>query len=218
MNIFYSRKAIAAIVAIVISVASLRAESLTAVFNWANPAALIPAFEVPGPGSLGVYLDGKTITANGVKFFVDDSEVKELSRKARFYYGYLTNAVELRIYSNSDIIITAPDGMVVDAVSFTGPEADSDFITPYGEGYWDGTTWIPSATGNEIRFYSEGRCELSTTTVLCKTDASVGSIEADATAPEQWYDLSGRILPTRPSAPGIYLLRQNGKVTRHYLP
>lgn len=108
MNIFYSRKAIAAILTIVISVASLRAESLTAVFNWANPAALTPAFEVPGPGSLGVYLDGKTITANGVKFFVDDSEVKELSRKARFYYGYLTNAVELRIYSNSDISSPPP--------------------------------------------------------------------------------------------------------------
>ena len=216
MKISLPRKFFLAAAGLLLS-ASAQAD-VTVVFDWTDPSSLTPAFEVPGPGSLGVYLDGKTITDDGVEFFVDDTEVKEKSRKARFYYGYLTNAVELRVYSNSDIIITAPEGMEVVSVGFTGPEADSEYLTPYAEGAWSGDTWVVAEPARQVRFYSEGRCELSTTTVVCKDVSAVRNLIADELdGVEAWYDLSGRALDSRPTVPGIYLLRRASSVTKYYI-
>ncbi len=164
-----------------------------------------------------VMIDAAEFSNSGVSVFVDDSQVSELSRKARLYYGYTTAAVELRFYANSDLVITAPEGMVVESVSFTGPEADGYYLSSYDESSkWSGATWIAGTLAQEVKFYCATRCEISTTTVICKESSGVGDIVVDESdAQELWYDLGGRCLIDRPTSPGIYLLRQGSKTTKH---
>lgn len=195
---------------------SVAQESITAVFDWSKPESLDPAFRGPESGDkIGVNLDGAVFTSRGVKFRVDDSRVSEGSRKARFYWAYLTDGIELRAYMDTDIIITAPEGMAIQSVSFTGPQADSDSLTPCDtSGAWSGATWTAGTDASEVSFYVPVRCELTTTAVTCKAWNAVGSIAADP-QPGQWYDLSGRPVTGRPSVPGVYLLRRGTSVTRH---
>ena len=77
---------------------------LSATFNWADPASLTPAYSAPTSANrYGEYVSMKTFTDtnSGTTVFIDDSGVDQQSQKARFLYGYLSNAVELRVYPQS---------------------------------------------------------------------------------------------------------------------
>ncbi len=192
-------------------------EKVTAYFDWSNPAGLTPSFQAPASGDkIGVMINDATFSDNGVTFFIDDSNVKEQSRKARFYFGYYTNAVELRAYAESYFVITAPEGKVIESITMTGPEVGEYYLTPLDEtGKWSNDTWTAGTDAQQVKFYLDTRCEMSTTSVTCKTAASVDDIalEYDQT-PGKWFDLSGRIINSEPQTPGLYLYQQGHKITK----
>lgn len=187
--------------------AVLPAMAQTAFFNWASPSSLTPAYTAPDAANRsGEYVGGVEFSDNGVIFKVEDIDVKEKSQSARFYYGYNTSAVELRIYTNSDIVITAPEGKVVRKVMFEGPECGAERIIPYDEkSTYTDYVWTAGTDARTAKFYCESRVELSTVTVTFAEEASVAGIVADNTETFVWYTLSGVSLPSKPSAKGIYI-------------
>lgn len=199
-------------------IANARAEeTVSGYFNWGKPGTLSPAFPAPTSSNRqGQTITGTTFTSEGISFAVDDSQVSEQSRKARFYFGYDTQEVELRAYSNSDVVVTAPEGMTVKSISFTGPQADGDFMESYDEkSSWNGGTWTASEAAQEVRFYVGTRCELITTTVVCVAAAGVDDIMADGNGGvERWFDLRGCELAERPTAAGLYICRQGTKTRK----
>ena len=187
-------------------------------FNWSDPGSLSPAFPAPNADNrYGEYISNVTFSDNGVTVMVNEDDVKEKSQCARFLYGYLTQAVEMRAYHNSDIIITAPEGMVVKRVQFTGAKADANYLTPYDENSaFNGQEWSTEQPGREVKFYVEATINCNSITVICTEAAGVEDIvaDADAEAATVWYTLSGIAMNEKPSTPGVYVRRQGAKVSK----
>ena len=187
------------------------ADRVTDVFNWSDPASLSPAYGAPTAADrYGAYISMTVFTApGGTTCQIDDSQVAEGSQKARFLYGYNTGVVEMRAYANSDIIVTAPQGMAVESVAFAGAKADGYYMTPYDEhSSFDGQTWATTQPAAQARFYVEATINCTSMTVTCVRTAAVSDITADtADAPARWYTLQGVALPDRPTAPGLYIRR-----------
>lgn len=187
--------------------------TVTANFNWSSPGSLSPAFSSPDETNrAGEYVGNVTFTDNGITFLVSDEDVKEKSRSARFYFGFNTQTCELRVYAESEIIITAPENMTVTSVTFSGPEADSERFFAYNEGSWNNYTFElqgDATQNNVVKFYTESRIEITNTIVTCTPLNAVTDITADIdTTPAKYYDLSGRSVSVDNLTPGLYVKRQ----------
>ncbi len=197
--------------------AVISAQTQTAVFNWADPGSLTPAFEAPTSADrYGPYI-GDTIftTSEGVSFDIDDSKVKELSQKARFLYGYLTESVELRVYPQSSIIISAPEGKVITSIAFAGAKADDNYMDYVGEnGQFKGNIWTATGSGaSSVMFSISTTINCTSTTVIIGEDADVNDItyESDSGI---WFGIDGSRFNTEPVVPGIYIHSINGRTSK----
>lgn len=193
------------------------AHTVRAVFNWADPSSLSPAFPAPNASNrYGEYISKVNFTADGVTLFIDDDAVKESSQKARFLYGYVTQCVEMRAYAGSDIVIEAPENMTVTRVQFEGAKADENYLTSYdAASTWSGQEWTPSTSASAARFYVAATINCTRITVVCTEDAGVEAVEADARAAEEtWYNLQGVRLDKMPIAPGVYVRSKGAKACK----
>ena len=205
------------IVAVAAVCQAFAAHTVQAVFNWADPQSLHPAFNAPtAENRYGEYISKVTFTADGVSLLIDDDAVKEGSQKARFLYGYNTRTVEMRAYPGSDIIIDAPENMTVARVQFEGAKADADYLTSYDEAStWSGQEWTPSAPAAQAKFYVTTTINCTRIVVVCTEDAGVDAVEADEEAgTEAWFTLQGVRLEKTPSAPGVYVRLKGSKVCK----
>lgn len=199
----------------------------TADFDWSAPRTLTPAFEPPTSSNrYGEYVGGTVFTAaDGVTFSVDDSGVAQQSQRARFLFNYTTNAVELRAYESSTIIIRAAEGRALNTIVFDGPEVDIYYLKLESPGadttftpapdYMRATWTVPAGT-TEARFRVDAkRMECSRTSVTTSDKSAVNAIFADesGSAPV-WLTLQGLRLPGRPAVPGVYIEKSATKVRR----
>lgn len=197
------------LIAIIFCVISSKAD-VTAVFDWSTPTSLTPAYSAPTSSDrYGEYISNIEFSDNGVTFLINDDAVSESSRKARFVYGYLTQTVEMRAYLDSDIIITAPEGMCVHQVIFEGAKVDDNYMLSYDDDstFVDGN-WIAGTDAREAKFYVGATINCTKTTVICTEGSGVGDIIADnAAASAEWYTLDGRKLSHNPTLSGVYIKR-----------
>lgn len=202
------------------------AQEKTSTFSWSTPGTLSPAFAAPDENERsGDFVGSVKFTAGDVTFEVDDSGVTEQSRRARFHFNYTTRQVELRVYMDSYVTITAAEGRSISSIVLEGPQSDRyylDMISPTeGVTYtpkppmYERTEWTVPAGTTEVRFYADQRTQLTLTTVTTTDAAGVADIVADSpVAVPEWYTLQGVRLPRRPTAPGIYLERRAGLTGR----
>ena len=204
------------------------AQEKTSAFNWSNPVSLTPSYTAPTKDNRsGDFIGGVKFTAGDITFEVDDSEVSEQSRRARFYFNYATKQVELRAYSGSYITVTAAEGRSITTLVLEGPQSDKyylDMVSPVADvtftqtpPLYDRITWTVPAGTTSVRFYAEDRTQLTRTIVTTTDAAAVTDITADAQSyTPEYYTLQGHRLIHRPSAPGLYLERR-GPLTRKIL-
>lgn len=199
-----------------LAVASAVSAQVTAVFNWEKPSTLTPAYSAPTSSApSGEYISNVTFTNNGVSFKIIDDDVKELSRRARFYFGYNTQTVEMRAYLDSEIVVTAPDGMAIESVEWQGAKVGSDYLTAL-YGTWNGTSWHTDNKTNEpgtMSFYVDATINCTSVTVRCTPLAGVEDIAADA-ARCTWYTMQGTQLDDEPSTHGIYICRKAQTISK----
>lgn len=203
------------------------AQERSSQFNWSNPTSLTPSFVAPTEANrAGDFVGAVKFTTDDVVFEVDDSNVSELSRRARFYLNYATKQVELRVYSGSYINISAVEGRTISSLVLEGPQSDRyylDMVSPTADTtytptppVYDRTTWtVPDGT-TEVRFYAGERTQLTFTTVTTVDASGVSDITIDDNAAPEWYTLQGRRLLSRPTIPGIYVER-TARTTRRIL-
>ncbi|MGM9854092.1 MAG: hypothetical protein ACI30N_09045 [Muribaculaceae bacterium] len=197
-------------------------------FNWSNPVSLTPSYTAPTEDNRsGDYVGGVKFTSGDITFEVDDSEVSEQSRRARFYFNYATKQVELRAYSGSYITVTAAEGRSITTLILEGPQSDKyylDMLSP-ADGVtctqtpplYDRITWTVPAGTTSVRFYAEDRTQLTRTIVTTTNAAAVTDIAADGQPlTSEYYTLQGHRLLHRPTAPGLYLERR-GSIARKVL-
>lgn len=199
---------------------SAKAQTLSASFNWNQPSTLTPAYSAPNSDNrYGEYISLVEFKDNGVTFVIDDSAVKEQSRRARFLFNYLTQACEMRAYVDSYITITAPESYVITSIEFSGPKVGSDYLSAVdetlgtvGESNW---TAADGAQTNKVILSVDATINCTLTTVNCATQASVSDIALDtADTVTTWTDLSGRVYTSRPTVPGLYIARAAGTATK----
>lgn len=201
----------------------------SAFFDWSNPQKLSPrpyAKPTADEPFTGEYISNVIFENNGTAFTVHDEEFAQQS-PARFYFSYLTEAVELRANYGSVISVTCPAGYVITAVAWNGAKigknylraVDSSDMKSPSEGSWgDGYTWRPDSPARSCCFLIESNINCSSTRVAYAPDSSgADDIIADAasSAPAEYLTLSGLSLGHgRPTAPGLYLCRRGNAVVK----
>lgn len=190
----------------------------TAVFDWSAPGSLTPSYPAPTADSrYGEYISNVTFTANDVTLKIDDSSVKELSQRARFLYGYVTQTVEMRAYASSVITIEVSQDKAITSILFEGAKVGDDYLSYTGtDGAFSGTQWTaaPGTSVCKVDLDVLATINCTRTTVNFAT-AGVDDISVDGDdAASQWYTLSGMALQAEPQAPGLYIVRRGAKVAK----
>jgi hypothetical protein len=182
---------------------------VTAVFNWSDPTTLNPAYTGPTASNrYGQYIGNVLFTDNSVSLLINDDEVADANHKARFLFGYNTQMIEMRAYEDSDIIITAPDGMCVHQVTFEGAKADENYMISYDDAssFTDGS-WTAGSDAQEAKFLVCATINCTKITVYCTERTGVDDIVAESASPAsaRWYTIDGRYLSKQPTASGVYV-------------
>lgn len=214
-------KTIIVTIATVGSIFTINAQTIKATFDWSNPTTLSPSYPSPTETKRsGEYVGNVKFTNNGVTMVVSDEEIKEKSQSARFYFGYNTGVCELRVYTNSDIIITAPTGMSITSIDFMGPEVGEYYLEPYCTGSWNGMIFTPDDENihNEVKFYAPSRVEITNTVVTCSRVNAVTDIHDDVDdAQPVYYDLQGRPVDGNNITKGLYICKKGFKSGLHFI-
>lgn len=197
-------------------------------FNWSAPASLNPSFAAPtADNRYGEYIGGVTFTGDNdgynVTFLINDDNVKELSQKARFLYGYNTKTVELRVYSGSTITITATNPeQPIFQITWDGAKVGPDYMSILeGGGKWyNSSTWICGEDYNvhSVKF-------LVNATINCTlTEAQfvyggVDDIMADShDTVTAAFTPDGQSVAWPAEKPGLYIVRHaDGRVTKQLI-
>lgn len=196
-------------------------EALTAVFNFHESETLEPSVPTPGLKE-SVDLDGRSFTCNGVEVAFTASESGNTHVRL---YGSYDAGTDLRIYDGETMTVRSLDPSralsdIVFTVSFSGGNADADFTPSVGEYVWVDNTWLApeDESVTEVELMSNLQSRLYTMTVTLAEDGqtSVVNVAADNEA-EVYYTLGGVALGSRPSEPGIYLVRRGGKVSKVFV-
>ena len=199
------------------------ADETSAVFNWSDPTSLSPAFKAPtSENRYGEYISKVTFSASGASFTINDDNVKELSQKARFLYGYETKVVEMRAYPTSILTICAPDGANIKTIAFEGAKVTADYISTVDDetGTFTGSTWkVADGVGlSQVELYIDKTINCTKTTVTYAGNASVGTVStAKDVKPLRWYDLTGRTYTTKPAARGVYIVKNSDGSTQRVI-
>lgn len=197
---------------------SVQAER-SVLFNFHEPSTLSPSVATPGTKE-GISLDGRFFEADGVHVAFEACD--EGNTHVRLYGSY-DAGVDLRIYDGDCMTIStvAPDECLLSAtvtVSFSGGQADADFVAWPGEWVWVDNTWLAGSDApvREVTMMSVLQSRLYTLTVTVgdiKSESGIAAIGAPKAADEQWYSLSGQLIG-EPDMPGVYLCRRGSQVLK----
>ncbi len=200
---------------------SQAAEAWENVFNWKSPLTLTPPFSpATADNRSGEFVGGVEFKGGNCTFYIDDNGIKEKSQSARFYYGYLTQTNELRVYPGSSIVIKASDRQAIKSIAFEGAKVGADYLEAETAGTWSDGVWTPGKAGQtEVKFDVLATINCTVTSVSGAEWDSVDDISADSDGEAvSWTDLQGRTYTARPQTAGIYICRYaSGKVARELI-
>lgn len=183
-------------------------------------------------GQTTYYIDGQTFTANGVTLVVEQVEGADpMNTRPNIYKT--TTAFRVRIYPQSTLTITAPDGSKIESVGLysdlslsgsgytnratvTGYEGAAATEWPDDLTFSSGYVWTPSQDTNV--FFLENNAESGMVAfayakvVFSNTPTGINGISFDVDAPVEYYNLNG-VRVSEP-ADGIFIRRQGSKVSK----
>lgn len=188
------------------------------IFNWEASLTLNPPYSpATAQNRSGDNIGGVEFKADYTTITIDDSDIKEKSQSARFYFGYLTQANEMRAYASSVIAVKAVANQAILGVTFEGAKVGADYLYTETPGTWDQGAWTPTEQGvTEVQFFVTATINCTKTTVSGTEWNSVDDISADTDgAVVSWTDMQGRTYTSRPRSAGVYICRHtSGKVSR----
>lgn len=137
---------------------TLAAVADSAVFDFTKPTELSPSVTPAEEAGNGVDVSDQVFTSNGVTFVA----TKGTSVVARIWTGSANTgyANDLRVYGGATMTVTAPDGVNITSIAFTGSKV-SDFTPDNGE--YANKTWTGEA--NSVVFSVTGALYIETITV-----------------------------------------------------
>lgn len=189
-----------------------------AMFNFAEPATLDPAYTVPtdlGQSGLVAEVSGTTFTSNGISVVSNDG-----SSTARLWKcGTQGHGVEYRVYNGATTTVSAQEGMLIKAIEFTGAQLTA--LQYNGVALEDATsaTWTSAEGVKSVKFecVTNGtykRADIATMKVTFeKTTEGIADIELGEEAPAEYYNLQG-VRMEGELTPGLYIRRQGNKATK----
>lgn len=188
-------------------------------YNWESPLTLTPPFSpATAENRSGDYVGGVEFKGNYSTITIDDSAKKEQSQSARFYFGYLTQTNELRVYPGSIIKIVGSERQTIRGVRFSGAKVGAEYLEAnIADGKWDEGLWgVNTEEVTEVSFTVLATINCTQITVSGNDWDSVDDISVDTEGEiVSWTDMQGRTYNERPQTAGIYLCRySNGKVAR----
>ena len=199
-----------------------------AVFNFADPTTLTPAYSPQGEGWKADGTTGNNYYAvNGVDFTVGNvtvvSPTPESGTYARLYYtGAEFSPVTFRVYNKTTLVVKSTDAanpVVEITVTFNNGSTSYDKVTAPAVGTWGAlegkdATWTGEA--ESVEFGAVGTLQINKIVVKCKsslTESGVDNVLTDGSnAPVEFYNLQGVRVdnPTR----GLYIRRQGNTATK----
>ena len=189
-----------------------------AMFNFAEPTTLDPAYTVPtdlGQSGLVAEVPGTTFTSNGISVVSNDG-----SSTARLWKcGTQGHGVEYRVYNGATTTVSAQEGMLIKAIEFTGAQLTA--LQYNGVALEDATsaTWTSAEGVKSVKFecVTNGtykRADIATMKVTFeKTTEGIADIELGEEAPAEYYNLQG-VRMEGELTPGLYIRRQGNKATK----
>lgn len=194
-------------------------QSQTFAFRWSAPTSLTPAFAAPDSNNrYGDFVSNTEFTAGPVRLVVNDDAVPVQEQKARFMYVFNTATVELRVYYDSFITVSVPEGESIREIRFEGPKVSDVQLAYEGDkGTLSGDTWSasPGASVDEVVFSVQATINCTLTSVRTATSGAENIVFQETTE-EQWFNLQGIRLPAPPTSPGVYIQRNGSRTCRIY--
>lgn len=199
-----------------------------AIFNVSEMAAGLTWEE----GQTTYYIDGETFTANGVTLMAEQIEGADpMNTRPNIYKT--SSGYRVRIYPQSTVTITAPEGSSIESVglysdlSLTGSgytnratvagyEGAAATEWPDGLSFSSGYVWTPGEDTNV--FFLENNAESGMVAftyakvVFSTTETGIDGINSDLDAPVEYFNLNG-VRVSEP-ADGIFIRRQGSKVSK----
>lgn len=180
-------------------------------FKWSDPSSLTPSFPVPDNSNrAGDIVSGCMFTSGPVTAIINDEDAFEEPQKARFYWGYMTMTVELRIYGGSVINISVPETETIREVIFSGTDTTEKQIRYDGnQGIMSGSTWTATQNDNVTKLNFNILSSIKCTSTVVRTSTSgINETLVDLEDKDKsWYNLQGVRLPSTPTTKGYYICK-----------
>ncbi len=177
-------------------------------------------------------ITGETFTENGVTFQAEQLEGASSWDTPPNIYKTST-AYRVRIYSNSYVTITAPEGSNIESVGLysdlslsgsgytnratvEGYEGAAATEWPDGLSFSSGYVWTPNGDTNEFLLENNAESGMVAFTyvkvVYSTTQTGINGIDSDLDAPVEYFNLNG-VRVSEP-ADGIFIRRQGSNVSK----
>ncbi len=193
----------------------------TATFTFSDPSTLTPAYTLDQAVD-----DGKTgnkkIDVNDVTFVANGAKIVDsgTGTSARLYYQTSSTAWSYRIYNNSVLTMTAPEGYKFVSIVFdpqTTAYAGKLAQATFSAGTYDAdskTLNIGDGVVTEVTLTPGATLGFNTITYnFTKSDGVNDIITEDADAPAVYYNMQG-VRVANPAAGNLYIKVQGSKATK----
>ncbi len=193
----------------------------TATFTFSDPSTLSPAYTLDQAVD-----DGKTgnkkIDVNDVTFVANGAKIVDsgTGTSARLYYQTSSTAWSYRIYKNSVLTMTAPEGYKFVSIVFdpqTTAYAGKLAQATFSAGTYDAdskTLNIGDGVVTEVTLTPGATLGFNTITYnFTKSDGVNDIITEDADAPAVYYNMQG-VRVANPAAGNLYIKVQGSKATK----
>jgi len=189
-----------------------------AMFNFAEPTTLDPAYTVPSDlgqsGAVAENLSDVQFTSNGITV----SSTGGSSTPRLWKCGTPGHGVEYRVYNGAETTISATTGYVIKSVTFTGAQLTTlnqgdKVLEGATEATWTSAEGVQSVVFKCVTNGSLKRADIVTIKVTFeKVAEGIADIEAE-NAPAEYYNLQG-VRMNGELTPGLYIRRQGHKVSK----
>ena len=183
-------------------------------------------------GQTTYYIDGETFTENGVPLVAEQIEGADpMNTRPNIYK--VSTGYRVRIYPQSTLTITVPEGCNIESVGLysdlslsgsgytskatvEGYEGAAATEWPDGLSFSSGYVWTPNGDTNEFLLENNAESGIVAFTyvkvVYSTTQTGIDSINPDLDAPVEYFNLNG-VRVSEP-ADGIFIRRQGSKVSK----
>lgn len=197
--------------------------SLTATFDFTNPAGLNPAVAEPAQKE-SVDLNGRSFSDGDVTVTFTAGESG--NTHVRLYHSY-DAGIDLRLYDGDAMTVrTSNPSLSIREIRFTmslsGASTgsnDINLIPSTGEYTWDTETWLPDE-GENVQFVdltSAMQSRIATMTVTLDRTTGISGLRPDHDHEAVFYTIMGRRVSAATLKPGLYIRVRDNKAEKVYV-